>query len=85
PVEPASVAEPAPQFENFSPAALAAQAEMNEAATESGAARRPRRPRRPRVNANQVDGGNDNAGADNGNAAPAEDAGGEPAIVDVNN
>ncbi|RWP41524.1 DUF4167 domain-containing protein [Mesorhizobium sp.] len=85
PVEPVSVAEPAPQFENFSPAALAAQAEMNEAATESGAARRPRRPRRPRVNANQVDGGIDNAGADNGNAAPAEDAGGEPAIVDVNN
>jgi hypothetical protein len=85
PVEPASVAEPAPQFENFSPAALAAQAEMNEAATESGAARRPRRPRRPRVNADQADGGNDNAGADNGNAAPAEDAGGEPAIVDVNN
>jgi hypothetical protein len=89
PVEPASVAEPAPQFENFSPAALAAQAEMNEAATESGAARRPRRPRRPRVNADQVadqvDGGNDNAGGDNVNAAPAEDAGGEPTIVDVNN
>lgn len=85
PVEPVSVAEPAPQFENFSPAALAAQAEMNEAATESGAARRPRRPRRPRVNADQVDGGNDNAGADKVNAAPAEDAGGEPTIVDVNN
>ncbi|RUV61778.1 MULTISPECIES: DUF4167 domain-containing protein [unclassified Mesorhizobium] len=85
PVEPVSVAEPAPQFESFSPAALAAQAEMNEAAAESGAARRPRRPRRPRVNADQVDGGNDNAGADNVNAAPAEDAGGEPAIIDVNN
>ncbi|MER8439867.1 DUF4167 domain-containing protein [Mesorhizobium sp. M1312] len=85
PVEPVSVAEPAPQFENFSPAALAAQAEMNEAAAESGVARRPRRPRRPRVNADQVDGGNDNAGADNLNAAPAEDAGGEPAIIDVNN
>ncbi|PAP96090.1 DUF4167 domain-containing protein [Mesorhizobium wenxiniae] len=85
PVEPVSVAEPAPQFESFSPAALAAQAEVNEAAAESGAARRPRRPRRPRVNADQVDGGNDNAGADNVNAAPAEDAGGEPAIIDVNN
>jgi hypothetical protein len=89
PNEPVSVAEPAPQFESFSPAALAAQAEMNEAAAESGAARRPRRPRRPRVNADQVadqvDGGNDNAGGDNVNAAPAEDAGGEPTIVDVNN
>ncbi|CAH2400493.1 DUF4167 domain-containing protein [Mesorhizobium escarrei] len=84
-IEPVSVAEPAPQFDSFSPAALAAQAEMNEAAAESGAARRPRRPRRPRVNADQVDGGNDNAGGDNANATPAEDAGGEPAIIDVNN
>jgi hypothetical protein len=85
PIEPVSVPEPAPQFENFSPAALAAQAELKEAAAENGAARRPRRPRRPRVTADQVDSGNDNAGADNGNAAPAEDAGGEPASVDVNN
>ena len=33
--------QPAPQFDNLSPAALAAQAELNEAAAESGAARRP--------------------------------------------
>ncbi|MET3583018.1 hypothetical protein ABID19_006080 [Mesorhizobium robiniae] len=85
PVEPVSVPEPAPQFENFSPAALAAQAELKEAAAENGVARRPRRPRRPRVNADQVDSSNDNAGADNLNTAPAEDAGGEPASVDVNN
>ncbi|WP_245455066.1 DUF4167 domain-containing protein [Mesorhizobium sp. M9A.F.Ca.ET.002.03.1.2] len=87
--EAVSAAEPALPLEDFSPAGLAAQAEMKEAAAESGAARRPRRPRRPRVNAergaDQVDGGNDNAGADKVDAAPAEDAGGEPAIVDVNN
>ncbi|GLS41369.1 hypothetical protein GCM10010869_69660 [Mesorhizobium tianshanense] len=82
-VEPVSAAEPAPQFEDFSPAGLAAQAEMKEAVAESGAARRPRRPRRPRVNSDQADGGD--AGADKVNAAPAEDADGEPAIVDVNN
>jgi hypothetical protein len=87
--EPVFSAEPAPQFENLSPAGLAAQAELNEAGAESGAARRPRRPRRPRNTVDRVDGGNDNgsdnAGAGNVDAAPAEDAGGEPAIVDINN
>ncbi|TJX49080.1 MAG: DUF4167 domain-containing protein, partial [Mesorhizobium sp.] len=56
PSETVAAAEPAPRFENFSPAGLAAQAELNEAA-ESGAARRPRRPRRPRTNPDQVEGG----------------------------
>jgi len=89
PAEPVFSAEPAALFENLSPADLAARAELNEAGTESGAARRPRRPRRPRNSVGQVDGGNDksndNAGAGNVEAAPAEDAGGEPVIVDVNN
>ncbi|WP_245489362.1 MULTISPECIES: DUF4167 domain-containing protein [unclassified Mesorhizobium] len=40
----------APQFDSFSPAALAAQAELNEAAMDNGGGRRPRRPRRPRGN-----------------------------------
>ena len=48
-------AEPAPLFDSFSPAALAAQAERNEAAADSGAVRRPRRPRRARVDAEQSD------------------------------
>jgi len=82
--EPVFVAEPVPMFDSFSPAALAAQAELNEAAAESGAARRPKRPRRPRLNADQVDGGNDAAAAD-ANAAPAEDNGGEPAAVVIDN
>ncbi|TIL97189.1 MAG: DUF4167 domain-containing protein, partial [Mesorhizobium sp.] len=73
PTESVAAAEPAPSFENLSPAGLAAQAELNEAAAESGAARRPRRPRRPRVNADQVDGGSDNANsvANAGEAAAA--------------
>lgn len=82
--EPVFVAEPAPMFDSFSPAALAAQAELNEAAAESGAARRPKRPRRPRLNADQVDGSNDTAAA-GVDAAPAEDNGGEPAAVVVDN
>ncbi|TGQ45923.1 DUF4167 domain-containing protein [Mesorhizobium sp. M00.F.Ca.ET.216.01.1.1] len=80
------VAEPAPQsqFENFSPAGLAAQAELNEAAAENGAARRPRRPRRPRINADQADGGGDNA-AGEVDAVPAENAGGGPATAEIEN
>jgi hypothetical protein len=82
--EPVFASEPAPLFENLSPAGLAAQAELNEAATENAAARRPRRPRRPRVNADQVDGGSDNT-AGEADAAPVEGGGGEPAIVDIDN
>ena len=83
--EPVSEPEPAPQFENFSPAALAAQAELNEAAAESGAARRPRRPRRPRVSADQTGGGEDNAATGEVGAAPAEGVDAEPAAVVVDN
>ena len=91
--ESVAAAEPAPLFENLSPAGLAAQAELNEAAAESGAARRPRRPRRPRVSADQVDGGSDNAnsgansGADAGEvaAAPADSGNAEPVDVDIDN
>ncbi|MFB9981421.1 DUF4167 domain-containing protein [Mesorhizobium kowhaii] len=78
-------AEPAPLFENLSPAGLAAQAELNEAAAESGAARRPRRPRRPRVSADQVDSGSDNADAGEAAAAPADGGNAEPVIVDIDN
>ncbi|PTE08177.1 DUF4167 domain-containing protein [Mesorhizobium helmanticense] len=90
--EPVVAAEPAPQFSNFSPAALAAQAEMNEAASENGAARRPRRPRRPRAdaaqgvdqaNANQTDSVSDNAGP--GEVAVPVEGGGEAVVADVDN
>jgi hypothetical protein len=83
--EPVFAAEPAPQFENLSPAGLAAQAELNEAATEAGAARRPRRPRRPRVNADQVGSGDDNAATGEVGAAPTEGVSAEPAAVVVEN
>ncbi|BAV48129.1 Uncharacterized protein MLTONO_3226 [Mesorhizobium loti] len=85
PIETAAAAVPAPLFESFSPAALAAQAELNEAAAESGAARRPRRPRRPRTNADQVDSGSDNADSGEAAAAPADSGNAEPVIVDVDN
>ncbi|MER9949971.1 DUF4167 domain-containing protein [Mesorhizobium sp. M0047] len=85
PTESVAAAEPAPLFENLSPADLAARAELNEAAAESGAARRPRRPRRPRVNANQVDGGGDRAEGGEVTAAPADSGNAEPAIVDIDN
>ena len=85
PAEPVFVTDPAPQFENFSPAGLAAQAELNEAAAENGAARRPRRPRRPRVNADQVDGGGDNTAPGGVTATPGEDGGSEPANADIEN
>ena len=85
PVETIAAAAPAPLFESFSPAALAAQAELNEAAAESGAVRRPRRPRRPRTNADQVDSGSDNADAGEVAAAPADSGNAEPAIVDIDN
>jgi len=85
PIETVAVAEPAPLLESFSPAALAAQAELNEAAAESGAARRPRRPRRPRTNADQVDGGSDNADAGDAAASPVENGNAEPVIVDIDN
>ncbi|RWA71731.1 MAG: DUF4167 domain-containing protein [Mesorhizobium sp.] len=72
--------EPAPVFDSFSPAGLAAQAERNEAATDNGGGRRQRRPRRGRGSAEQgysAEQGNvdeSNAGradspADDGNAA----------------
>ncbi|WP_413774680.1 DUF4167 domain-containing protein [Mesorhizobium sp. AR10] len=82
--EPVFVTESAPLFEDLSPAGLAARAELNEAAAENGAARRPRRPRRPRLNADQADGGSDAATGDV-DAAPAEDNGGEPADVVIDN
>lgn len=89
PTESVAAAEPAPSFENLSPAGLAAQAELNEAAAESGAARRPRRPRRPRVNADQVDGASDNANsvADAGEAAaaPVDSGNAQPVNVDIDN
>ena len=85
PVEMVAAVEPAPLFDSFSPAALAAQAELNEAAAESGAARRPRRPRRPRINADQVDGGGDNADAGEVAAAPADSGSTEPVIADIDN
>ena len=84
PAETVAAAEPAPLFESFSPAALAAQAELNEAAAESGAARRPRRPRRPR-NTDQIDSGGDNADAGNVAASPADSGNAEPVIVDIDN
>ncbi|MBZ9671677.1 DUF4167 domain-containing protein [Mesorhizobium sp. B2-1-8] len=85
PSETVAAAEPAPRFENFSPAGLAAQAELNEAAAESGAARRPRRPRRPRANPDQVEGGSDNADAGETTAAPGESGSAEPVIADIDN
>lgn len=85
PTESVAAAEPAPLFENLSPAGLAAQAELNEAAAESGAARRPRRPRRPRVNADQVDGGSDNADTGAVAASPVDSGNAEPVIVDIDN
>ena len=80
---PAVVEQPAPQFENLSPAGLAAQAERNEAAggnetagEKDAAPRRARRPRRPRVEASQAEGG------DSADAAPTEAVSGEPAITE---
>lgn len=83
--ETVATAEPAPLFADFSPAGLAAQAQLNEAAAESGAARRPRRPRRPRGNADQIEGVADNADAGEVAAAPAEAGGTEPVIADIDN
>ena len=85
PTESVAAAEPAPLFENLSPAGLAAQAELNEAAAESGAARRPRRPRRPRVSADQVDGGGDNAEVGEVATTPVDSGNAEPVIVDIDN
>ncbi|CCV11388.1 conserved hypothetical protein [Mesorhizobium sp. STM 4661] len=84
-------AEPAPQFENFSPAALAAQAELNEATADNGAARRPRRPRRPRVDADreavqaadQTDSVSDNSGS--GEVGTPIEGGGEAVVADTDN
>ncbi|UVK41794.1 DUF4167 domain-containing protein [Mesorhizobium sp. AR07] len=83
--ESVAIAEPAPLFENLSPAGLAAQAELNEAAAESGAARRPRRPRRPRVSADQVEGGSADASAGEVAAAPVDSGNAEPVKVDIDN
>ncbi|MBZ9726649.1 DUF4167 domain-containing protein [Mesorhizobium sp. CO1-1-11] len=85
PPETVAAAEPAPRFENFSPAGLAAQAELNEAAAESGAARRPRRPRRPRTNADQVESGSENGDAAETAAAPVDSGGAEPVVSDIDN
>lgn len=62
--ETGSAPEQAPQFDSFSPAALAAQAELNEAAMDNGAGRRPRRPRRPR-GTEQADNGEQGVQAEN--------------------
>ena len=64
---------------------LAAQAELKEAAAESGAARRPRRPRRPRTNADQADSGSGDANAGDMAAAPADSGNAEPVIADIDN
>ena len=49
---PVTVAEPAPQFESFNPAQLAAHAEARETATEAAAPRKTtRRPRKPKAEA----------------------------------
>lgn len=85
PAETAAAAEPAPLFEHLSPADLAAQAERNEAAAESGAARRPRRPRRPRANADQVQGGSDTADAGEVTTAPVDSGNAEPVNADIDN
>ncbi|MER9657203.1 DUF4167 domain-containing protein [Mesorhizobium sp. M0152] len=85
PAETVAAAEPAPLFEHLSPADLAAQAERNEAAAESGAARRPRRPRRPRANADQAQGGNDTADAGEVTTAPVDSGNAEPVNVDIDN
>ncbi|KQU96120.1 hypothetical protein ASD12_22555 [Mesorhizobium sp. Root102] len=85
PPESVAAVEPAPLFEILSPAGLAAQAELNEAAAESGAARRPRRPRRPRVNADQVDGSGDNAEAGEAAASPVDSGNAKPVVVDIDN
>ncbi|MBZ9678384.1 DUF4167 domain-containing protein [Mesorhizobium sp. ES1-1] len=81
PIESVVTAEPAPAFQNLSPAGLAAQAELNEAVAENGAVRRPKRPRRPRISVGQVDGAGDNANAGEA-AAPVESGNAEPADID---
>jgi hypothetical protein len=82
PAESVAAAEPAPVFQDLSPAGLAAQAELNEAVAENGAARRPKRPRRPRINVGQVDGAGDNANPGEVAAAPVEGGNAEPADID---
>ncbi|WP_192257652.1 DUF4167 domain-containing protein [Mesorhizobium silamurunense] len=62
-------AEQAPLFDSFSPAALAAQAERNEAATDNGGGRRPRRPRRGRGSAEQGNADREGSPADRGDTA----------------
>ncbi|MDX8506011.1 DUF4167 domain-containing protein [Mesorhizobium captivum] len=64
--EAGSAADPAPLFDSFSPAALAAQAERNEAPADTGGGRRQRRPRRGRGSAEQAD------NAEQGNADRAD-------------
>jgi hypothetical protein len=69
PAEPVAV-EPV-AVENLGPAALAAQAELNETTAESAAPRRARRPRRPRVSAEDANGNVAENEAEAGEAAPA--------------
>ncbi|AZO21560.1 DUF4167 domain-containing protein [Mesorhizobium sp. M1E.F.Ca.ET.045.02.1.1] len=61
-------AEPAPLFDSFSPAGLAAQAERNEAGADNGGGRRQRRPRRGRGNPEQGNADQSDSPADDGNA-----------------
>ena len=64
---PVTVAEPAPQFESFNPAQLAAHAEAREAETEAAAPRKTtRRPRKPKAEAVEA------AAADKTEAAGAD-------------
>lgn len=66
--QPAAVSEAQPQVEDLSPAGLAARAEANENAAETGSApRRARRPRRPRQDSEAAA-----AGESSAEAAPAE-------------
>ncbi|MEZ2333901.1 DUF4167 domain-containing protein [Mesorhizobium sp. RCC_202] len=79
--EAGSVPEQAPQFDSFSPAALAAQAELNEAAAMDNGARRPRRPRRPRGYADQASTGeqSENSAPDNlAEGGNGDDGGAKP-------
>ena len=71
--EAAAAPEQAPLFDSFSPAALAAQAELNEAAMDNGA-RRPRRPRRPRGYADQANNGEQGDRAESSTADSAASA-----------
>ncbi|KUM25222.1 hypothetical protein AU467_04455 [Mesorhizobium loti] len=67
--ETGSAVESAPLFDSFSPAGLAAQAERNEAAADTGGGRRQRRPRRGRGNAEQGSADREGSSTDESNVA----------------